>query len=141
MYGISHCSCLYVSLVVDGDEFLATESTCIWISMWVVSGDELLVTQRTEIQIVLIITLHVSLFIVPEDEFSTGWSVMCFFMQWLKVNPISHRAQQYVILLASLFMWYHSYHSVMDAPHCEKPPKMDIFWDICIFKSFSWFSQ
>ena len=52
-------------------------------------------------------------------EFSTGWSFMCFFMQWLNVNPMSHRAQWYVILLASLFKWYHTDHSVMDSPQYE----------------------
>jgi hypothetical protein len=44
-------------LVVDGDEFLATESTWIWnfhsmtliVSLWVVSGDEFFVTQSTDI--------------------------------------------------------------------------------------------
>ena len=62
----------YVSLwVVDGDEFLETQSMWVWIihdmtfhvSLQVVSGDEFLVTQSTEIWIVPSMTLDV--FFVP----------------------------------------------------------------------------
>ena len=76
---------VYMSLwVVDGDEFLETESTWIWIihsmtfivSLWVVSGDEFLVTQSTEIRIVPIMTLHVSQFIFQGDESFTTQSTL-----------------------------------------------------------------
>ena len=68
------------NLMVDGDDFLETESKWIWIvhimtsivCWWVVSGDEFLVTQSTDIWIVPSITLYVSRFIVLGDEsFST----------------------------------------------------------------------
>ena len=76
---------VYMSLwMVDGDEFLATESSWIWIihsmtfivSLWVASGDEFLVTQSTDIRIVPSMTLHVSLFIVPGDESFTTQSTL-----------------------------------------------------------------
>ena len=78
---------VYVYLwVVDGDEFLETESTWIWIihsmtfivSLWVVSGDAFLVTRSTDIRILPSMTLHVSLFSVPGDESFTTQNTLKF---------------------------------------------------------------
>ena len=76
---------VYVSLWVgDGDQFLETQSTWIWIihsmtfhvSLQVDSGDEFLITQSTDIWNVPSMTLHVSLLIVPGYESFTTHSTL-----------------------------------------------------------------